>query len=291
MTVIYQDGYTLPDGGYLLKEDGFKLLLEQGGAILLDAPYDLEHARILHSEKWLAGGTATASSTATGYDADAPANSLTYEYWEPASTTATWEYTHTVSAECNCAGIAAHTLGTTGTNLKFEYYDGTAWADLTSYKQITSNQSIMAFWEDVKATRFRVSLSYAGAAPQIGVIKFGTQLTMPQKIFGGHAPLDLSGQTILRSNYSETGQFLGRAKQRAYQATQFAWTHLRDDWVRENWPSLQRGVESEPFFIAWRPGQFDTVGFAQTDQVPIPSNMGVKDYMQVTLDVRSLGYE
>ena len=48
----------------LLKEDGFKLLLEQGGAILLDAPYDLEHARILHSEG--AGARAGASGPGSG---------------------------------------------------------------------------------------------------------------------------------------------------------------------------------------------------------------------------------
>lgn len=71
MTLILQTGYSLPGG---------------------DQP--LTHARIAHSRNWRSGGTAVASSTATGFFANAPLNTLTYEKWKPTSATGSWEYNH-----------------------------------------------------------------------------------------------------------------------------------------------------------------------------------------------------
>lgn len=250
----------------------------------------LTHARILHSGAWLSGGTAVASSTATDYDADAPLNTLTYEAWKPTSGTATWEYAHTGSASTMGAGIAAHTLGDAGASVQFQYYDGAAWQALTPVTAITSNEPIMGLWAAQSATRWRVSIT-VGSAPEIGVVKFGTPLAMERPLYGGHSPIDLSRQTILRSNYSETGQFLGRSKQRTYFATDYSWSNLTAAWVRTNWPTLQDGIEAEPFWLAWRPASFGAVGFCQVDEVPVPQNMGVRDLMSVGMSVRALGHD
>ena len=61
--------------------------------------------------------------------------------------------------------------------------------------------------------------------------------------------------------------------------------------MRANWPSFQKASEAEPFWIAWRPATFGDVGFAQLDEVPIPSNMGIRDLMQVSMSVRARGYD
>ena len=266
MTVIYETGYSLPSG---------------------DQP--LTHARIAHSLNWLSGGTVTASSTATGYFAGGPTNSLTYERWKPAGATATWEYDHGSAVECDYCAIAAHTMGTNGNSLTVQYYDGAAWQDLTASTAITTDGPLMAILEPVTAQRWRISLA-SGTAPEIGVVKFGSALQMQQPLYGGHAPISTARQTILRSNYSETGEFLGRSKQRTYLATQYAWQHPTEAWVRANWPTFQLATESEPFFIAWRPDRLDDVAFAQLDEVPIPSNMGIRAYMEVSMQVRARGY-
>jgi len=114
---------------------------------------------------------------------------------------------------------------------------------------------------------------------------------MERPIYGGHAPIKFARQTILRSNYSETGEYLGRTKQRTYLSTSFAWNNLTAAWIRSNWEDLQKGIEAEPFWIAWRPTTFGDVGFCQVDEVPIPQNIGVRDLMSVSMNVRARGYD
>lgn len=268
MTVIYEAGYSLPSG---------------------DQP--LTHARIAHSLNWLSGGTVSASSTATGYFADAPTNTLTYERWKPTGSDSKWEYDHGSAVQCDYWAIAAHTLGTNGNEVYAQYYDDglSTWRRLAPTTAITTDEPIMGIFEPVTAQRWRIKIP-TGSAPEVGVIKFGSALQMERPLYGGHAPISTARQTLLRSNYSETGEFLGRSKQRTYLSTQYDWQHLTETWVRANWPTFQLATEAEPFFIAWRPDRLSDVAFCQLDEVPIPSNMGIKAYMEVSMQVRARGY-
>lgn len=267
MTVILQTGYSLPSG---------------------DQP--LTHARIAHDNNWLSGGTVTASSTATGFFADGPTNGLTYEQWKPSAMPATWEYDHGSAAQCDYCVIGAHTMGTNGNTLQVQYWNGVSWTGVIPATAITTDEPIMAIFGPQTRQRWRISISN-GTAPTIGVIKFGKALQMERPIYGGHAPIPMARQTIMRSNNSESGEFLGRAKQRLYLSTSYDWQNLTAAWVRANWPSFQKAIEDSPFFIAWRPATFGDVALAQTDQVPIPQNMGVRDLMSVSLSVRARGYD
>jgi hypothetical protein len=267
MTVILESGYSLPSG---------------------DKP--LTYARIAHSLNWLSGGTASVSSTATGFFANAPLNTLTYERWKPASVTATWEYNHGSAAEADYCCIAAHTMGTNGNSVQVQYWTGSAWADLCPVTAVTSDEPIMVIFEPETRQRWRISIT-GGTAPEVGVIKFGTAMQMERPIYGGVAPIPMARQTILRSNYSETGEYLGRVQQRSYLSASYSWQHLTSDWVRANWPDFQRATEAEPFWLAWRPGTFGDVGYCQVDEVPIPSNMGIRDLLSVSMSVRARGYD
>jgi len=274
LSVLFSAGYTLPAG---------------------DEP--LTHARIAHSLNWLAGGTAAASTTAFGFDADAPLNTLTYEFWKPTAYPATWTYSHgsTVTIDLDYCFIAAHNLGTSGASITIQYDStgGGVWVDLTASTLITDDSPIFVIFPPGSPEILRVQIDSYTDAPQIGVIKFGASMQMERPLYGGHAPISLARQTILRSNYSETGENLGRTKQRTYLATSYAWQHLTAAWVRSTWRTFQLAAESEPFCIAWRPGTFteDAVGFAQIDEVPIPTNMGIRDLMSVSMSVRARGYE
>jgi len=264
MAVIFQAGYSLPGG---------------------DEP--LTHARIAHANNWLAGGTVNASSTATGYFAEGPANSLTYEKWKP-SAPGTWEYDHGGASECDYCAIGAHTFGTDSATFKVQYWNGGAWVDLCAAQSPADDEPIMVIFAPQTRQRWRVNIS--AGTPEIGVVKFGKALQMERAFFGGHAPLNLARQTVLRSNLSETGEFLGRTKQRTYLASSFGWEHLTAAWVRTNWPTLQTAIETEPFFVAWRPGDYPDVGLVQVDSLDAPQNMGIRDLMQASLTVRGYGY-
>jgi hypothetical protein len=266
MGVIFEAGYSLP------------------GA---DQP--LTNARIAHSGTWYAG-TPAASSTATGYFAASPNNSLTYELWKPSSVTATWELDLGSAVDVDYCCIAAHTMGTNGNSVQVQYYTGSAWADLTPVTAVSDDMPIMCIFSTENAQRFRISVT-GGTAPTIGVIRFGEAMQMDAPIFGGHSPLDYGRITESRAAYSMSGAFLGRSKQRQWLATSFEWTHLNKTWVEANWSAFQKAGYTEPFFIAWRPDDFSEVGYCQTENVPAPQFMGVRAYMTVGLQVTALGYD
>lgn len=290
MTVVTSTDYAPTSGvSNLLKENGEFLLLETGDKVVLDETtvQPLTHARILHSGNWLAG-TVTASSTDADYFAAAPDNSLTYEKWKPATLPATWEL-DAGAGEVNACGIAAHTCGTSGATVDLEYWDGSAWQSVDTVSP-TTDEPILFMFARVPSGRWRISVS-GSTAPEIGVIRFGLSVEMTRPIYGGHTPIVFARQTTMRANESETGEFLGRTKLRTSLSTTYSWSHVTADWMREYWLPLQKAIETEPFFIAWRPATFGDVAFGQVMEAPAPQNMGVNDLMAVEMKMTARGYD
>ena len=263
MAVVFSSGYTLPGG---------------------DEP--LTHARICHAGTWVTGGTVTAS-TAADYSADGPANSLTYDRWKPSSMPGSWTYAHGSTVECDYCAIAAHTLGTDGATVYIRYDDGTGtYINLVAPFVPTDDSPILAIFPPRSAENWRIRVE-GSTAPEIGVIRFGTALQMPVPIYGGHAPLEFQRNVTMRTNESETGEVLGRSVERRSLATSYQWTHITRAWADANLLDLQRNVEAEPFFLAWRPGEVAAgVGYCLADSPPKPANMGRKTYMSLDLSVR-----
>lgn len=292
MTVIYSAGYVLPGGDLSLKNarichslnwlsggsvdvwDGSDLLMETGEHLLL------EDATLILLE--------SVNATATDYFPAAPLNTMTGERWKPTAVPATWEYNHGSAQTVDYAALAGHTL--TGCTIRFEYWSGAAWVALTPDTAITDNGPLLALFPPVSAAQWRLYI-VSGPVPEIAVIKFGRALQMEVPFYGGHTPIDLGRKTILKSTFSESGEYLGRSRLRVMLGTSFAWQHLTAAWVRANWPTLQKAVETEPFWIAWRPSQYGEVGYCQTDAVPVPENMGIRDLMSVEMTVRGLAYD
>lgn len=251
---------------------------------------DITHARILHSENWRKNATVTASSTATGYDADAADNSLTYERWKPSSIIATLQFEYSFEAYANCVCIAAHTLGSSGCTFSIgQSDDGISWTSVMDGLTVDDDSPIMLIFEGESHYYWRIRIT-AGSAPEIGVIKFGGRTNFPRPIYAGNTLTPVAKTSVLRSNYSETGEVLGRSVKRSYLTASHEWRHLTEAWIRSTWPDLQTGIEAEPFFIAWRPENGDCA-YAQTDQVPVPQTMGIRDLMSVSLSYRAIAYE
>ena len=250
----------------------------------------LSHARLAHSGNWLSGGTVTASSTAMGYFAGGPDNSLTYEKWQPQSLGATWEYDHGNVAECDYCAIAAHTMGTSGNTLQVQYFDGSAWVDLIDATAIADDSAVFVFFGPQQRQRWRIRLTN-GVAPVVGVVEFGKALQMPHPIYSGHTPIALARRTVMRSNVSAMGEFIGFTKQRSTLGSTFAWQTLDADWVRDNVPSLQKALESEGCFIAWRPDTFGEVTYGFTTQTPIPTNTGLVNLMSMEISLTGYSHD
>jgi len=251
----------------------------------------LTHARMLHSRNWLAGGTVAASNTASGFFANAPLNSLTYERWQPNSLGATWTYDHGAAATCDALCIAAHTIGTSAASVEvLTSDDDSAYTSRIGPIEPTDNEAIWCFLPLTTARYWRVEITGV-TRPELGVIKFGRALQFPQPMFSGHTRARFARQTVLRSNITETGEFVGRTVQRVQRPTSYSWAHLPRTWTETNWPTLQRAVEAEPFFLSWRPASYGDVGYFQTDQVPEAVTMGVRDYYEAAIDVRGYSHD
>jgi hypothetical protein len=236
-------------------------------------------------------GTATASTTATGFSANAPKNGLTYEYWRPTSMPATWAIDAGVSVSVNYCGIAAHELGSKSATVTVQYStDNSSWTTLDSSSP-TDDSPLMFLFAPVSARYWRISISGA-VAPSIGVVYFGTTLDMQRPCYAGLSPINFSRETVLRTNRSEGGQFLGRSVIRQGSSMSVGFRHLDYSWYKTNFDPFVKDALSYPFFFAWRPdGYPEQVGYVWTLEDIKPSTMGIRDLVEVSFNMVGLAVE
>jgi hypothetical protein len=152
----------------------------------------------------------------------------------------------------------------------------------------------MLLFDPVSAAAVRLvfeSLGSPETAPLVSVIYIGEALAMQRPLYGGHSPIDLARNTVIRPNKSERGQWLGRSIIRSGSTGAWSWRHLKPDWYRTYFDPFVESARTQPFFIAWRPETYPVTAYCWTEGDITPSNMGVKDFMQVTLEAEGLAIE
>lgn len=251
-------------------------------------PFPLSHARIGY-ESFCTTSNVTASSEAAGFPAISAVNPLTYDQWRPSAVPATWTCTLASAQDADYIGIAGHNLSTVGAVVAVEYsFDGSTWVELEQLSP-ADNSPIMLIFSTITALAWRLSIVSADSAPQIGAIYIGEALVMQRQIYGGHSPVTLSRQTELSPNRSEGGQWLGRSIVRKGVATSYEWKNLTALWYRQNFDAFVKVARTRPFFIAWYPSKYpQEVGFVWTTGDIQPQNMGIRDYMSVSMNVVGL---
>lgn len=230
--------------------------------------------------------TVTATSEAPGFPASAVRHPLTYERWAPTVAPAALTIDAGAPVAADYVGIAAHTIGTTGAAVTVSYStDGTAWTDVLQTQPANDN-AIMALFEPVLARYWRIRIDRVA---EIGVIYIERALTVQRSMYGGHSPGTLSRQTEIEPSRSVTGQFLGRSIVRQGFATSYQWSNLTAAWYRANFDPFVESALRYPFFIAWRPDRFpNEVLYAWCNDDIEPTNMGVRDLMQVSFNVEAV---
>ena len=274
MSVYYKPSYTLPVSDYPLK-----------------------HARVLHAGNWKTNSSVTTSvAAADGFFSDAITNSLTYEKFKQTSGTGAymeWDTGSVSSVDCICIG--AHTLGTAAATITIISSASSSMTSPTTHlsaQSITDDSPIMVITEPITHRYWRITWT-ATSAPTIGVARVGLLLQMARPFYGDFAKSRMNRTTLVRGNTSEGGEFLGRTKVRTGSTAQYHWQHLDGAWCDTNLPSLILNLESEPFFLAWRPGETSDVDFAWTNQPPDnpPRNMGIRDLREFGFGAQVYGYE
>jgi hypothetical protein len=249
----------------------------------------LSHSRIGHNT-FTRGGTASASTEQEGFPADAPLNSMTYEFWRPSAMPATWTLDTLTSASVNYIGIAAHTLGSDNCEVTIESSDDElTWTAIDSLSP-EDNSPIMFLFESVTAQYFRLSIT--GSIPSVGVVYVGTTLDMLRPCYGGLTPISLSRDSVIRPTRSEGGQWLGRTVIRSGSSMSVNYTNLENAWTRSTFRNFINDAVLYPFFFAWRPDNYpEDCGYVWVSDDIKPSNMGRNSLMQVSFNMQGLAIE
>lgn len=203
---------------------------------------------------------------------------------------AQWENYLFNNQELDTCCIAAHNLGTRGGTVTIQRFTS-SWVDVMSITP-TDDSPIMAIFEPLTDDSWRIKVENA-AGPAIGVVWWGKLLQMQRPFYAGFAASEMNRSTVVRGNKSEGGQWLGRAVVRRAQRASYAWQNLTQAWVRANLDGasgLIRALETQPFFLAWRPSELQDVDYAWTGgPVDGPINQGTRDLMSFTFGAEVYG--
>lgn len=261
----------------------------------------LTHARIGY-QTWtrdLTISAVTATSENTTAPRDAPLRPDTGEYWEPTALPATWTVDLGTSRDIDYVGLVGR-FGSVGAAVLVETSDGSVagspaeqvWTTFAS-ALMPAGDAPLLFLDASRVARYlRLTFTGSGSMPRLAVCYAGEILAMPRPVYGGHAPMPLQRQTVLYNGLSRGGQFLGQAFRRHGVAGGAQYRHLDPDFVRDELDPFIEAARQYPFFWAWRPADYPLeVAYAWCPEDIRPSNMGVRELMQVAWNMQGIGHE
>lgn len=256
--------------------------------------YELPDSPIILANNSVGNGTTiTASSSAPGFPVAALKNPLTYERWMPNSLSGGSFEISLPNAPIDTIAFAAHSIGTSGSLIKIEIYNG-AWVLFADYSDapVVPDDSpyVIAFPVDLVAvgyTKLRISIDKQA---EIGVVYAGERLEMPLTVYGGHTPDTLGRETDIKTARSVSGNFLGRTVVRRGYEARYEFKHLGAAWYRSHFEPFAKDAITNPFIIAWYPSKYpDEVIYGWVEQDIVGRNMGVRDFMETSFTVKAIG--
>ena len=245
--------------------------------------WPLTHSRILW-DNLLEDAAFSAGAVREGFEAPRAQSPDTVSWWWPTAANALTA-TMPVVREIDCVGIAAHTLGSSGVQLRVEARIAGVLVTVVSTFAPQDDEPLMLAFRAVQADAIRVVVS---GPTMVGVIYAGKLMVMPQPAYTALPPLALTRSSSYQTNKSVTGQFMGRSVESTSRPFEASWSHLKEAWVREQFDPFMRAAREAPFFIALRPFRYPTdVGYALTSGDITTERMGVKDYLQVQMQAEA----
>lgn len=244
----------------------------------------LNRARILWSP-------ITGTVTADGTDGDLAANDFTNQRWLPGALPANWTLVTAADASIDTVFIAAHNLGSTGSTVLVQTTSTVGGAFTTRATIVPTDDSAIAVMFNNAGVPYvireiRLVVSGPSSDVMVGIIRAGVALQMQQPVFGGVRPIGLNRLVETRQSQSETGQWLGRTVQRQALATEMNWTHLTSAWYRSDFLPFALTLPQAPFGLIQNPSRMpESVAWCWTNESPAPANMGLLDFMQVSMSI------
>lgn len=260
-------------------------IVKTGYTVGSNAP--LTHARILWDMRY--GGV-----SGDGDGGDLAQNDFTNQKWFARELPAEWIVDFGEAMAVDTVFLAAHNLGLEGVSVEVFTSDNDV--DYVSRGVATPiDDSAIAFMfnnagADLSPRYVKIVLTGSSDNAKIGIIRMGKALQMQRSVFGGVAPLGLNRVVSTQQAISEGGAWLSRRVQRVSYQTAMNWQHLSADWYRANFEPFARTLPAKPFaFIQNEARMPESVAWCWTDESPAPSNMGIRDLMEVSLNITGFG--
>jgi hypothetical protein len=235
--------------------------------------------------------TLTASSEAAGFEVDGLANPLTFDRWKPDEMDASIFVDFGTAKDFDYIGLASHTLATVQAVATASYStDGITYIDIADVS-VGDNKPIMMIFPTIKARYVKIVFT-GTTAPSLGVLFIGPVLTVERGFYGGHTPITMGRKTNRLQNKTEGGQYAGVSIITEGVTTSVEWKHLGAVWYRQNFEPFVIYARNNPFFFAWRNLDFPAeVGYVWVNGDIRPSNMGIRDLMEVSMNLEGFSDE
>lgn len=219
------------------------------------------------------------------------ANPLTYRFWRGQTTDEQLVQVNLDAAEdVDYFAIAKHNLGSSGAFLTFQSStNGTDWSTVVASFGLNDDFVMIREFNSVFAGYFRLLITPGVVPPSIGVLYVGRILAMQRRLYVGHTPFPQARSTDVSSGRSENGQFLGRVLRREFLETGADFQNLTPAWFRTNVDPFIESARVNPFFWAWRPGDYPfETGFAWLKSDPQVSNQRSNGMMQMSFQFQGV---
>lgn len=198
--------------------------------------------------------------------------------------------------EIDYIAIARHNLGSTNRSITIQGSDGGGspdWHELVQEVILPSNDAPTIFRYDPQAlTHVRMLIGEAGSGidpAEIAVMYVGKLLPLQRRIYVGHTPIPYGRSPSVLNGETEAGDFLGRIVTSEMLETGVELQNLTPNWYRSKLDPFVRSSKENPFFFAWRPGDYpDEVGFAWMTNKPQPRNQRQNGMMMIDFQMRGI---
>lgn len=233
--------------------------------------YPLTHGRVCWN--WHNAGTISASTEASGFDAENALPPRTDSAWRPTSaTSATWTQSFSSSREVGFIGIAKHNLGTLNANINIQYNNGVSWggyAGLTNLEP-DDDSPLLFLVNPSLVDGVRLLINSADDNPTISVIMCGIADEWPRPFVWTGQPITEGDRKTFRNNISLTGNWLGRSIQSDGLQFELTMNNASEAWRQGDFQDFKAYANGEDaaFFVAPRPGTYpDEVAYAWATEV------------------------
>ena len=190
--------------------------------------------------------------------------------------------------------IARHNLGTAQAvvsveGLSDESASPTEWEELVGESMLADDKPAIFRFTAQALAQIRLRIQAGTEAASIGVMYVGKLLLVQRNLYVGHTPITYGRKTKFINARSESGNFLGRVKLNQRTVTSVELSKLTATWYRNNFDAFVKAAETDPFFFAWRPGDYeDEVGFVWLTDDPVPRNELANGMMAVSFDMTGI---